>query len=126
MDDHTPNRITITLKTKEKNVLTFLIDTGAGISLLKKGKAQNQITPETIKLYGINDSTHQPTIGVTQISFHIHNDIINHKFHVVPNEFPIDNVDGLLGMDFLRKTETIVDLKNHRIIINVNINSIIT
>lgn len=99
------------LKSNKGNVL-FLVDTGAEVSLLKKSvnNINNIINyNEKMELYGINlESTH--TLGTVQESLKIGNFAINHTFHLVPDNFPIEE-DGILGKDFILKSGAIINLK---------------
>lgn len=80
---------------------SFIIDTGADISLIKfKKDFQNEINEnETIKIRGISDDASE-TLGTINLNL-IHNGfLISHTFHVVPNNFPIPTT-GIIGDDFL-------------------------
>lgn len=106
------------LKSTKGNVL-FLVDTGAEVSLLKRSviSVNNHINyNEKMELYGINlDSTQ--TLGTVQECLQIGNSVISHTFHLVPDEFPIDE-DGILGKDFILKSGAVINLKEGKFTVN--------
>lgn len=92
----------------EHNIL-FLVDTEACVSLIKKetlGTSEikhddkillSGITSERIEALG--------SINLTIIVAHLS---IEHKFYVVPNEFPIPS-HGILGKDFSKRFHCVID-----------------
>ena len=95
------------------NVLTFLVDTGADISLIKvinsehsSVNAQNKTT-----ITGIGEGSIS-SIGSAPLELHIENIVITHNFHVVSNDFPIP-CDGIIGMDFLTEYNCQLDFNKN-------------
>lgn len=91
--------------------LTFLIDTGANISVLPKRCAQKRITePCEFKLYAANDSEIK-TYGLCnlEITFGLRR-VFKWPFIVCDVKQPI------IGADFLRNFKLMVDLFNNRLV----------
>lgn len=79
-----------------------MIDSGAGPSLIKLNALDDNVslnTDKILNLTGINPYVVK-TLGYLRINFLNYSTI----FHVVPNNFPIDE-DGILGMTFLKTAE---------------------
>lgn len=86
---------------------SFLLDTGADISLIKLSKLKDETLcyeDQQITLKGIDHNELSPikTICYVYLNIQIENKKINHCFHVVPDTFPI-SFDGLIGNDFIKK-----------------------
>ena len=94
---------------KDLKKRTFLIDTGADISLIKRNSLNNDIALDDniCKIMGINDKESY-SLG----SFRANLDIDNNKFHqelyVINDDFPIQT-DGIIGRDFLIKNKCKID-----------------
>lgn len=98
---------------------TFLIDTQADISVIKETSIENQLLVdqnETIFIKGITNATIQTT-GSTHLQIHLGNQIITHKFHIVPDIFNI-HVEGIIGKDFLKKYKCLINYENMQLTIN--------
>ena len=94
--------------------ITLLVDTGADVSLIKNDNfSDNQINTNRITtLSGIGQGKIR-SIGTTFFDLKFKNCLIPHYFHVVHNDFPIP-CDGILGMDFFRKYNCILEFsKDH-------------
>ena len=84
--------------------LTFLIDTGADISLLKlndQDKNREYVKNTDCIIKGISDETTNSQ-GTLETQFYIENQITRQELHIVDENFPIIT-DGILGRDFLIK-----------------------
>lgn len=83
-----------------KNPTLFLTDSGAKASLIKINKLSEKATiiPGYRVLRGISDQD-VATLGEVIIYLKIGEEIIGHKFQVVPENFPC--IGGILGEDFL-------------------------
>jgi len=81
---------------------TFLVDSGADVSLIKVSalKSQKFNTNKTIQISGIGQGT-LSSLGTVEIYLKIKKFLIPHQFHVVEDEFPIP-FEGILGLDFLK------------------------
>lgn len=99
--------------------LTFLIDTGADITLIKEHLLFNYIEDpnDFCRLTGITREEIR-SIGSAEIKFNIENMKIDHKVQMVPETFPIDT-DGILGRDFLCKYNCNIDYD--KFILSMNI-----
>lgn len=91
---------------------TFLLDTQAGISILKHNLIKsNTITdPTIVNIQGITNET-VPTLGLINTNFKIYDFQLPHNLHLVPEEFPIP-ADGILGDDFINKFRCILNFSN--------------
>lgn len=83
--------------------LTFLIDTGADISLIKNSSDNFQdIDQNTItNIFGVGEGS-TTSLGLVNIELATNNYIIPHNFHIVNSNFPIPT-DGIIGIDFIKK-----------------------
>lgn len=94
---------------ESNNLLTLLVDTGADISLLKQTSIEykkiNKYKITTIS--GIGEGTIQ-SLGTTHLELCNKYYFIPHEFHVVHENFPIP-CDGILGMDFIKHYNCILD-----------------
>lgn len=105
-----------------KGKLSFLVDSGANISLIKLRKIHPS-TPcfddEKVILKGIDANVPNPltTICYAKVELQLLDFTINHTIHAVPNDFPI-NFDGIIGNDFLKLNKAQVDYANDVIHIN--------
>lgn len=92
------------------NYLTFLLDTGASISLIRCSKLLFDFPVDSSAIShisGIKKGFIQ-TMGVTFSDLLIDDSTLRHSFHVVGNDFPIP-ADGIIGLDFLRKYKCKLD-----------------
>lgn len=60
---------------------------------------------------------HTKTLCYTYLDFYIGNQKFTHIFHAVPDNFPIP-FDGLLGNDFLKSFNCLIDYQNDKLFIN--------
>ena len=83
--------------------LSFLIDTGADISICKLNliNKDEKIKDETITLTGITKEK-VGSNGIANLKFDIYGKQLNNNFHLVNSHFPIQS-SGILGKDFLQK-----------------------
>lgn len=102
------------------NPNSFLLDTGADISLNKLSKlCDDTLSYEDnlITLKGIdNTSRLQKTLCYCYLSINIGETIITHCFHVVPDDFPIP-FDGLLGNDFVKINSCQINYNSNKLIV---------
>lgn len=125
------------LKTKDSN---FLVDTGSDLSLIKKCYINGSSLcdkKDTIKITGITNEaifTLASCMAIVKVS-----DVLSipHKFHIVPDDFPLA-CTGILGKDFLSLNKCVIDygscsvdipidsnsLNFHRLFLNNSLNSI--
>ena len=95
--------------------MEFIVDTGAGVSLIKVRNLRDGLTyfdDNLINLRGINDLL-IPTIGRTKLTLEIDGHSIEHTFHLVQNNFPI-KTDGILGVDILNKHNFSINFKDSK------------
>lgn len=106
-----------------KNQTSFLVDTGADISLIKLRQLKDNTKcyeNNPISLKGIdNNSSPISTICCTFIDIMIENQLINHCFHVVHDDFPIP-FDGIIGNDFIKKYRCSINYENNYLEIQSN------
>ena len=92
---------------------TFLVDTGADISIFKRTKIRyNQLVDisNRSKIRGVTDGISE-SLGTTKTVIFIDGYRVEHQFHVVNADFPIP-VDGILGRDFIKKYRCNLDYSN--------------
>lgn len=90
--------------------ITFLLDTGADISIVKINKLRQDIAINSnyrTKISGIGTSSIE-TIGQIRSCLVINNHLLTHNFQIVDENFPIP-CDGILGLDFLREYNCVLD-----------------
>lgn len=122
----------ISLQTNLSNSnCNFLVDTQADISVIKISSLTSELyydTSEITLIKGItNDSMR--CLGTISIELTIDNTIIEHKFHLVTDEFAIPT-DGIIGKDFVKQHKAILNFETMQFIlqlpfgkISTNINS---
>lgn len=101
------------------NHATFIIDSGAKISLLKIGKLLDSIKIDRncrTKLIGISPEIIE-TIGTCKLEIDVDNQLLPFVFQVVADDFRIE-ADGILGRDFMYKYETELSYKKRVFIAN--------
>lgn len=107
-------------------ICTFIVDTGADISIFKREKIDNDqlIYPKNIcMIQGITD-TKRKSIGATYAKLHFNEQfIVEHVFQIVDNDFAIE-ADAILGRDFLRKFKAVIDYDTWTLTLNTDGNSI--
>lgn len=94
--------------------LTFLVDTGADISLLKQFNNEYRRLDKShaTKISGIGQGT-MTSLGSIQLDLRVDKFIVPHEFQVVHWSFPIP-CDGILGIDFMKKYNCILDFNKDR------------
>lgn len=101
---------------------TFIIDTGADISIFKRGKIDNNqiyYPNNTCTIQGIT-GVQKESIGATKTHIKFDSTLsIEHTFQIVANDFPLD-ADAILGLDFLTKHRAIIDYDTWILTININ------
>ena len=75
---------------------TMLVDTGAGINILKRGITKETVNTEPKEFFMGNDRHVTDKHMTSQIKDKIH------IFHVVSDNFPLIE-DGIIGLPFLKK-----------------------
>lgn len=96
-----------------KDTSTFLVDTQADISIMKYNVLISKLylnQSEVITIKGITEGT-IASCGTIIANIFIQGYSIEHKFHIVPNEFNIP-AEGILGKDFLKRFNCIMDYNN--------------
>ena len=112
--------VTLPLSISSAGSAKLLIDTGSDISLLKIDHADDDAlvyTDNKIALKGITPKVIS-SIGVSIGKIQIQNTLIQHPFHLVPEDFPI-SVHGILGRDFFLQYGAIVDYKQNNLFFEV-------
>lgn len=100
---------------------TFLVDTGADISLIKISSLKKNgciNNKEIIKITGVGK---EPifTLGVIFADLSVKNFKIEHKYHVVPDDFNIPS-EGILGRDFIKRFRSLIDYDSMTITLKIN------
>lgn len=89
----------------------FIVDTGADVSLVKKGcvRPETLCDPnEKLSVQGISQECIKTLATTTGSILFSNSESLPHKFHVINNEFNI-GCSGIIGRDFLEKFKCIVD-----------------
>ncbi|KAL4719958.1 hypothetical protein ACJJTC_010362 [Scirpophaga incertulas] len=118
IDTGVSSYVTLDSRQLMKGKGTFLIDTGAEITLIK-GRALKSDTEvyedQKLKLRGIDRAAiPTETKGYTYLHFEIGGKQVYHTVSVVPDDFPIDH-EGVIGNDFLQTVNAIIDYQNDTI-----------
>lgn len=104
---------------------TFIVDTGADISVFKRTKVhpdQMLDISNPIKIKGVTNGI-TSSIGLTNTIILVNGHELEHKFHIVNSDFPIP-ADGILGRDFLTKFKCNIDYADWTLTIRQNYLSI--
>ena len=107
------NRVEISSPDFINNSLTFTLDTGASVSLIKLNHLADHLSytdDGLIDLQGINDVL-MPTIGLCKLNLKFGQIFIEHQFYIVNDSFPIKTA-GIIGVDFLSKNKVVIDYSN--------------
>lgn len=98
--------------------MTFLIDTGADISLCKEDVLHNYSKDQDdyCCLTGISKEKIR-SMGSTILKFSLGEAILRHKIQLVKHDFPI-YTDGIIGRDFLHKYNCNIDYNKFILTIN--------
>lgn len=95
-----------------------MVDTQADISVIKeKALNCNFVRSEIVRIKGVAGAT--SSIGTIETDLYFENFPMNHKFHVVSNEFDIPS-DGILGKDFLKPNGCDISYKRMVLMVPVN------
>lgn len=110
----------------QQKSLNFLIDTGAGISIIKAELLHPELLVDVNKklnIQGITESKEPcKTMGRAKINLNIKNKKLDHLFHIVNNKrVPTLKYDGILGDDFLTQNNAKINYATK----NIEINNII-
>lgn len=89
--------------------IIMLVDSQADISIIKISAIPNISIDrsEFISMKGITEEK-QLSLGLILINIHIGNLLIEHKFHLIADTFPLPS-HGIIGKDFLRKHKCNLD-----------------
>lgn len=104
--------------TINNSIKTFLIDTGADISVIKISQVNEINKRNVIKISGITQGC-ESTLGTSNLTVFHNHFAFEKAFHVVEDNFPIPT-DGLLGMDFFNKFSTIINYDNFTLSLNLS------
>lgn len=116
-----PVVINIKMNCVKGGICSFLIDSGASVSVLKIGIMRKGILVDTndiLKLTGVTSGRFL-TLGMVEVDMDLKRDIINQKFHLVPDDFGI-NFMGILGRDFLEKYKANIDFYQKKLTLCTN------
>lgn len=100
---------------------TYLLDTGADISVIKQSKirpGQYVDTASRSKIKGVTEGF-QNTLGMIDTEIFAEKFGLEHNFHIVSNDFPIPT-DGILGRDFISGYNCILDYSDWIMTIRLN------
>lgn len=92
---------------------TYILDTGADISVFKRtniNPKQLITTSNAIKIKGATDGV-ITSLGTTETEIFVEDCTLQHTFHIVDSNFPIP-ADAILGRDFIAKYNCILDYSN--------------
>ena len=93
---------------------TFIIDTGADVSIFKANKLKHDQPVNTKKQFNLTGVTNGTlkTLAETETKIYFSNGLtVSHNFQIVPSNFPI-LTDGLLGRDFLIKYKCTINYEH--------------
>lgn len=102
--------------------LSFLIDTGSPISLIKRQFVKHYEIKNNVNFITLAGITGQfrKIYGIANLKFNISNNFSsNHDFIVCSDKLPLETC-GILGRDFLKKFRVKIDFFKEEIIINNN------
>lgn len=90
--------------------LIFLVDTEASVSLLRVNSVENPIDYNKNEIISLTGITKEPilTLGTRKVVLNFGNSIINHKFHIVSDKFPIP-AHGIIGKDFIKPNKCLIN-----------------
>lgn len=94
----------------------FLVDSGARISLLRKGACTEPIKQCSVRAVGVTGDDLN-ILGEAIISVRIRGNLYELMFHIYDMQLPYD---GVLGVDLLRQLEVMVDFRVNSEILTVN------
>lgn len=83
--------------------LVMLVDTQSDITIIKISSFKSNLvfnSNDIVSMRGITDER-KLSLGSTNINFIFSHLSLEHKIHIVPDDFPMPS-DGILGKDFLK------------------------
>lgn len=101
------------LKQSEEKQLTFLIDTGAQLSFIKRGKINKEVPIDgkrKAEITGALNRQTSKTLGIVQCQLQIDQANLEQEFHLVTDKLNI-STDGILVSNFLRKYQCKIDFE---------------
>lgn len=104
---------------------TFLIDSGAAVSLIKRNVAEElnlSISPSDDVLVDVSGNQ-LTSNGVTSVELVAGSGNIIHRFIVCPDDLQLP-ADGLIGVDFLVQNKVVIDFGKNRFKINNEVLSV--
>ncbi|KAL6252063.1 hypothetical protein P5V15_010194 [Pogonomyrmex californicus] len=101
--------VTLPIKKIKKGKATFLLDTGAILTLMKirNFKSETPVREKRIALIGMTGHKIH-TLGKVKLTIKLGKEEIRHLVYVVRDNFPMD-YEGILGIDFLAKQKAKCD-----------------
>lgn len=103
----------------EDSKYSFLVDSGASMSVLKYETVKRWNVPmhhECIHIKGIGGKVQ--SIGYVYLTLNINGQVFEHKFHVI-DYLPCIQ-EGIIGRDFLHRYKAILDFENNTLSLNCN------
>lgn len=102
-----------------KRKCSYLVDTQADISVFKYSSIPGTPYFDETNVINIKGITHDSlkSLGTIHVGLYTEQDVIDHEFHVVPDEFNIDS-DGIIGKDFLAFYRCKIDYEDMTFTIN--------
>lgn len=107
----------------KSGIARALMDTGADVSIIKLqafDRERNINFNERINLDGFT-SISVSTVGTSIGQIKIKGDLIEQKFHIVPNTVKMTNYDVILGQDFLTKNKVILNFETGTFYVNTGV-----
>lgn len=111
-------KLTVKMENINKQIVTLLIDTGAQVSFLcyKDIENKNKINHNLImNVRGAISGLKSTTLGTICSGIYINDIFYPHTFHVIDDCISVGNANGVIGSDFLKKFECILNFSNDRI-----------
>lgn len=99
--------ITLPVREAKNGTMSFLLDTGATLTLIKVGRLKGNTQMKEERMTGITGHKIQ-TLGKIKVTIILEDQEIKHIMYVVKDDFPID-YEGILGIDFLKKQQAKCD-----------------
>lgn len=94
-------------------IFTFLLDSGADISLIKLNALSFNVSIDNSEVVNMRGFARGmiSSLGVVYIELQLNNIVLQHKFHVVSNEVAIP-CDGIIGKDFIKLNQCNLDYRS--------------
>lgn len=112
LSDNFEDIIGLKMKLTKRENTRLLIDTGAQLSFLKYSSVSNKKQIEerfSIKFRGIIGCIKSCTLGTIDSGIYINDVFCPHEFRIVHDYIGMGTAEGILGSDFLRKHESIIN-----------------